>query len=415
MKLLIKNIKGLVQVREEYIDSVKGMDMKELPMIKNAWLAIEDGRIADFGEMADWPGISDWRDLEVLDADGRYLLPSWCDSHTHTVFAESREGEFEDRINGLSYAEIAERGGGILNSAAKLATISEDELFANAKDRIKNLMRMGTGALEIKSGYGLSKDSELKILRVISRLKEELPLPIKATFLGAHAVPAVYKGRTKEYVQYVINEILPEVSKQNLADYIDVFCEDGYFDLEDTIAVIEAGKEHGLRAKIHVNQFKILGGVEAAVRHRALSVDHLEELNDADIEALKGSQTFPVALPSCSFFLGIPYAPVHLLMDAGLPVVLATDFNPGSTPSGNMNFVVSLACIQQKMTPAQAINAATINGAAAMELEQEVGSITPGKRANFFITKPMPSLAYLPYAFGDMPVEQAFVNGVRVE
>lgn len=415
MKLLIKNIKGLVQAREEAPAFVAGDSMNELPMIENAWLAIEDGRIADFGEMADWPGISDWRDLEVLDAEGKFILPSWCDSHTHTVFAGSREGEFEDRIHGLSYAEIAERGGGILNSAAKLATMSEEELFESAKSRIQNLMRMGTGALEIKSGYGLSKEAELKMLRVIARLKKELPLPIKATFLGAHAVPVEYKGRTKEYVQHVINDILPEVSKNKLAEYIDVFCEEGYFDLEDTIAIMEAGAKHGLKAKIHVNQFKILGGVEAAVKHKALSVDHLEELNISDVEALKGGGTFPVALPSCSFFLGIPYTPVGRLMEAGLPVVLATDYNPGSTPSGNMNFVVSLACIRMKMTPAQAINAATINGAAAMELGQEVGSITPGKRANFFITKPMPSLAYLPYAFGDMPVEQAFVNGVRVE
>jgi imidazolonepropionase len=415
MKLLIKNIKGLVQVREQHIDSVKGADMKELPMIENAWLAIEDGLIADFGEMTDWPGISDWRDLEVLDADGKYILPSWCDSHTHVVFAGSREGEFEDRINGLTYAEIAQRGGGILNSADKIARMTEDELFTQAKSRIENLMRMGTGALEIKSGYGLNLEAELKILRVIAKLKAEMPIPIKSTFLGAHAVPKEFSGRTKEYVAHVISDILPEVVAQNLADYIDVFCEEGYFDLEDTIAIMKAGAEYGLKSKIHVNQFKILGGVAAAVEHNALSVDHLEELNVADIEVLKGSNTFPVSLPSCSFFLGIPYTPVRRLMEAGLAVVLATDYNPGSTPSGNMNFVVSLACIRQKMTPAQAINAATINGAAAMELEQEVGSITPGKRANFFITKPMPSLAYLPYSFGDMPVEQAFVNGVRVQ
>ncbi len=411
MRLFIKNIQQLVGTHHEDQRLVAGEEMNQLPIIEKAFLAIEDGRIVAFGEMADWPGITDWRDLEVIDAEGKCVLPLWCDSHTHTVFAGTREGEFVDRINGLSYEEIAQRGGGILNSAAQMAKMSEEQLYSEALQRAKQLISMGTGALEIKSGYGLSPETELKMLRVIKKLKAHLPIPIKATFLGAHALPPEYQGRRKEYVQLMMEEVLPKAIEEGLVDYVDIFTEEGYFDLEDTKAVLEAGEKHGLKAKIHVNQFNAIGGVKLAVDHGALSVDHLEVLEEADIEALKGSNTIPVALPSCSFFLGIPYTPVKPLMEAGLPIALATDYNPGSTPSGNMNFVVSLACIQMKMTPEAAVNAATLNGAAAMELSHEVGSISIGKRANFMITKPMKTFHLMPYAFGDHHIESVFVNG----
>lgn len=411
MRLFIKNIKQLVGTHHEDQVLVSGEEMNQLPIIENAFLAVEDGRIIAFGEMADWPGITDWRDLEVIDAEGKCVLPLWCDSHTHTVFAGTREGEFVDRIKGLSYEEIAKRGGGILNSAAQMAEMSEEQLYSDALERAKKLIALGTGALEIKSGYGLSPETELKMLRVIKRLKAYLPIPIKSTFLGAHALPPSYKGRRKEYVHLMMDEVLPQAIEEGLVDYVDIFTEEGYFDLEDTLAVLEAGKKYGLKAKIHVNQFNAIGGVKLAVEHGALSVDHLEVLEEADIEALKGSGTIPVALPSCSFFLGIPYTPVKPLMEAGLPIALATDYNPGSTPSGNMNFVVSLACIQMKMTPEAAINAATLNGAAAMELSHEVGSISIGKRANFMITNPMKTFHLMPYAFGENHIETVFVNG----
>lgn len=411
MKLLIKNIKGLVGAREEAPGILKGKSLSDLPVIENAWLAVEDGVIADFGEMKDWGGILDWRDLEVIDAEGRYLLPGWVDSHTHLVFAAPREGEFVDRIKGLTYAEIAEKGGGILNSARRLADMSEDQLYTEALERAWKLIRMGTLAIEIKSGYGLSVEAELKMLRVAKRLKEELPIPVKSTFLGAHAVPTELKGNTDAYVDIVIKDMLPKVAEEGLADYIDAFLEDGYFSIEQTERIMEAGAQFGLKAKIHVNQFTANGGVAACVKHNALSVDHLEELTDADVKALQNSNTIPVALPSCSFFLNIPYTPARTLIDADLPLALATDFNPGSTPSGNMNFVVSLACIRMNMLPEEAINAATINAAAALELENEVGSITPGMKANFFLTQPIPSLAYLPYAFGEMLVDRVFVDG----
>ncbi len=411
MRLFIKNIKQLVGTHHEDQVLVSGEEMNQLPIIENAFLAVEDGRIIAFGEMADWPGITDWRDLEVIDAEGKCVLPLWCDSHTHTVFAGTREGEFVDRINGLSYEEIAKRGGGILNSAAQMAEMSEEQLYSDALERAKKLIALGTGALEIKSGYGLSPETELKMLRVIKKLKENLPIPIKSTFLGAHALPPSYKGRRKEYVHLMMDEVLPQAIEEGLVDYVDIFTEEGYFDLEDTLAVLEAGKKYGLKAKIHVNQFNAIGGVKLAVEHGALSVDHLEVLEEADIEALKGSGTIPVALPSCSFFLGIPYTPVKPLMEAGLPIALATDYNPGSTPSGNMNFVVSLACIQMKMTPEAAVNAASLNGAAAMELSHEVGSISIGKRANFMITNPMKTFHLMPYAFGENHIETVFVNG----
>ena len=414
MKILIKNIKGLVQVREEGEAAVAGAKMKALPVLENAWLAIEGDRIVDYGSMDDWGGITDWRDLEVIDARDRYVFPSWVDSHTHTVFAAPREGEFVDRINGLSYEEIANRGGGILNSARKLQEASEDQLYEDAYRRLDEMMKMGTGAVEIKSGYGLTLEAELKMLRVIKRLQDDHPLMIKSTFLGAHAVPADYPGGKDAYMDHVINDILPKVAEDGLAEYIDIFCEKGYFDLNDTERIMEAGRNYGMKAKIHVNQFNVIGGVGAGVKYDAVSVDHLEELEDADVDVLQGSNTMPVALPSCSFFLSIPYTPARRIIDAGLPLALATDYNPGSTPSGNMNFVVSLACIKMNMNPEEAINAATMNGAAALEWTHELGSITRGKRANLFITKPINSYAFLPYAFGDNVIETVIVNGETV-
>ena len=413
MKLFIKNIKHLLLATQQAPEIAKGKAMNQIPVIENAWLAVEDGKIADFGKMEDWPGISDWRDLEVIDAEGKIVLPTWADSHTHAVFAGTREGEFVDRINGLSYEEIANRGGGILNSAAALTSMSEDDLFEQSLHRAKRLIELGTGALEIKSGYGLGMEAELKMLRVIKRLKEVLPIPVKSTFLGAHALPTEFKEDKSGYLDLMFNEVLPKALEEGLVDYLDIFTEKGYFDLDDTHRLFDAADQHGLKCKIHVNQFNAFGGVKLAVDRGAVSVDHLEELSEEDIAALQGSNTLPVALPSCSFFLSIPYTPVHQLMNADLPVVLATDYNPGSTPSGNMNFVVSLACIKMKMTPEAAIQAATLNGAFAMELQDEIGSITPGKRANFFITKPMTSFNYLPYAFGENHIDAVYINGVN--
>lgn len=384
-----------------------------MPVLEDAWLAVEEGMIADFGNMEDWPGISDWRDLEVIDAEGRYLFPSWIDSHTHIVFAAPREAEFVDRINGLSYQEIASKGGGILNSARKLASMEEDILFEQALERCEKVIRQGTGALEIKSGYGLSLEAELKMLRVIRRLKETLPIPVKATFLGAHAVPEEYKGSSDDYMKHVVEDMLPRVAEEALADYVDIFIEDGYFSVSHGEYLLESAEKFGMKAKIHVNQFSVMGGVDLGVRHSCLSVDHLEELSDADIEALKGTQTMPVALPGCSHFLSIPYTPARKIIEAGLPLALASDYNPGSTPSGNMNTILSLACVKMKMTPDEAINAATLNAARAIELEHEMGTISPGKKANFFLTGKIPSYAFLPYSFGDMLVEDVFIGGIK--
>lgn len=414
MRILIKNIKGLAGIYDESPGWVAGKAMGDFPMIENAFLAIEDGRIAGYGPMSDWSGITDWNNLEVIDADGRFVLPAWCDSHTHLVYAGNREAEFVDRIRGLSYAEIAERGGGILNSAKKLAETSEDELFESASQRLDEVMRMGTGAIEIKSGYGLSLETELKMLRVIARLKESSAVAIKSTFLAAHAVPAEYKNRNEAYVNHIVDEMIPAIAAENLAEYIDVFCETNYFSADDTDRILEAGVKYGFIPKIHVNQFTIIGGIEVAVKHNALSVDHLELLDDNDLKALSGSKTMPTALPSCSFFLSIPYTPARNIIDAGLPMALATDFNPGSTPSGNIPFVISLACIKMAMTPEEAFNAATQNGAYAMGLENELGSITIGKRANVIITKPMSSLAIIPYSFGSQLVDQVILNGKTV-
>lgn len=405
-KTLIKNIKGLVQCGEDLPQIRKGADMKNLPILEDAFLALEDGEIIAYGLMSEWGGITDWRDLEVIDAEGKYVLPAFCDSHTHTVFAKSREEEFVDRINGLSYEEIALKGGGILNSARRLAEMSEDDLFEASKVRVELLMSYGTGALEIKSGYGLSVDTELKMLRVIKRLKEECPIAIKATFLGAHAFPTEYKENHRGYIDLIINEMLPKIAEEGLADYIDVFCERNYFSVEEMAEILEAGIKIGLKPKVHVNQFSALGGIAQAVELGALSVDHLEELEEADIEALKSGNTMPTILPSCSHFLSIPFGDARRLMDNDLPVALASDFNPGSTPSGNLSFVWSLACVKMKMNPEEALNALTINAAYAMDLSETYGTISLGKKTPVILTKEIPNLAYIPYAFGDQLIER---------
>jgi imidazolonepropionase len=405
-KILIKNIKGLVQYGEDLPAFRRGEEMKTLPILENAFLALEDGVIVAYGSMDDWGGITDWRDLEVIDAEGKYVLPAFCDSHTHTVFAKSREEEFVDRINGLSYEEIALKGGGILNSARKLADMSEDELFERAMDRIELLKSYGTGALEIKSGYGLSVDAELKMLRVIKRLKEESGIAIKATFLGAHAFPMEYKEDHRGYIDLIINEMIPKIEEEGLADYIDAFCERNYFSVDEMAEILEAGAKIGLRPKVHVNQFSALGGIKKAVEMNALSVDHLEELIDEDIEALKDSTTMATILPSCSHFLSIPFGDAKRLMENNIAVALASDFNPGSTPSGNLQFVWSLACVKMKMTPEEALNALTINAAYAMDLSTTHGTISVGKQTPILITKEIPNLAYIPYAFGDQHIER---------
>ena len=411
---MIKNAKALVGTHAMGVDRLAGEAMRDLPQLELGWLMAEDGIITAMGTDEDWPGITDWNGLEVIDATDRYVLPGWCDPHTHTVFAASREGEFVDRINGLGYQEIAAKGGGILNSAAKLQAMSEEELFDRAKVRVEEMMRQGTVAVEIKSGYGLDTESELKMLRVAKRLKETLPLQVRTTLLAAHAIPPEYKENRDGYLDLIVNEILPRVVEEGLAQYVDCFCETNYFTVAEMERVLAAGAEHGLKGKVHVNQFTSIGGIQSAVAKDALSVDHLEAMEDADIAALIGSGTIPTLLPSCSFFLGIPYAPARKLIEAGLPVALATDFNPGTTPSGNMNLVVALGCIRLRMLPEEAINAATINAAAAMGLEQELGSLTIGKRASFIITKPVPSLAYLPYAFGTDHIDTVIIDGRTV-
>ena len=408
-KILIKNIKGLVQYGEDLPQLRKGKEMQQLPILENAFLALEDGVIVAYGAMEDWGGITDWRDLEVIDADGKFVLPAFCDSHTHTVFAKSREEEFVDRINGLSYEEIALRGGGIVNSAGRLQEMSEDDLFENAKVRVERLMSYGTGALEIKSGYGLTVDAELKMLRVIKRLKKEMPIAIKATFLGAHAFPPEYKENHRGYIDLIINEMIPAIAKEKLADYIDVFCERNYFNVEEMAEILEAGIKIGLKPKVHVNQFSAMGGVKKAVELGALSVDHMEELSEEDVLALKGSTTIPTILPSCSHFLSIPFGDARKMIENDLPVCLASDFNPGSTPSGNLGFVWSLACVKMKMTPEEALNALTINAAYAMDLSDSHGTISLGKRTPILITKEIPNLAYIPYAFGDQHIERILV------
>jgi len=411
MKVFI-NIKALLQTRSEECLVVKGKDMKNLPGIENAWMSVRNGRIEDMGPMSDY-NKDHFNDYEVSDVSGKYILPTWVDSHTHLVFADWRNQEFEDRINGMTYQEIAERGGGILNSAKKLNELSEDDLYDAAFLRLNDVISQGTGAIEIKSGYGLNLEAELKMLRVIKRLKENSPIPIKSTFLGAHAFPEGYAHRKDDYVNEIIEKMIPKIAEDNLAEYIDVFCEEGYFNVEQTDRILKAGAKYGLRPKVHVNQFNIIGGIETSVKNNAISVDHLEVINEADITCLKSSSTIAVALPSCSFFLEIPYTPAKDLMDNDIPVALATDFNPGSTPSGNMNFVFSLACIKMKMTPEQALNAMTINGAAAIELTHECGSITKGKLANFILTDNIKSLSFLPYAFGNSHIDSVYINGEK--
>ena len=410
MTQLFINIKELIQVREPNIQKVSGKEMGILPTLKNAYLRIEDELIVDYGLM---DTLQNKTADETVDCSGKMIFPSWCDSHTHIVYAGNRTQEFVDRIQGLSYEEIANNGGGILNSAKKLQETSEDDLYQQAAKRLQEVIALGTGAIEIKSGYGLTVAAELKMLRVIKRLKENFNTPIKATFLGAHALPTAYKKNKATYLDLIIEDMLPKIAAENLADFIDIFCEIGYFDLEDTARILAAGKKYGLIPKVHVNQFNAFGGIALSVAHKALSVDHLEELTQEDIDALKGTNTMPVALPACSYFLSIPYTPARKIISAGLPLALATDYNPGSTPSGNMNFVVATACIKMKMTPEEAINAATINGAFAMNLSHKVGSITKGKLANFFITKEITSYSFLPYRFGDNLIETVYLKGKK--
>jgi imidazolonepropionase len=406
--MLLHHIKGLVVRDNPNTSPIKGSEMSHLNLIENAWLLIENGIIKDYGTMETCPIAIG----TTYDASQRFVLPSWCDSHTHIVFAGSRELEFIDKIKGIPYEEIARRGGGILNSAARLVNTDESELYDLANQRINEIIHSGTGAVEIKSGYGLSLDAELKILRVIRRLRENMPLPIKATFLGAHTVPAAYKNDREAYIQLIIKQMLPQIHEEQLADYIDVFCEKVAFSADETKRIIEAGAVYGLKAKIHSNQFNSMGGIEAAVAQGAISVDHLEVLNDAEIAVLQQSNTIATLLPSAPFFINDPnFPPARRILDANIAVALASDYNPGSSPSGNMNFVVSLACIKLRMSPEEAINAATFNGAAAMELAQDYGSITRGKVANLILTRPIPSLAYLPYKFGESQIEKVILKG----
>ena len=406
--MLIKNIKTLVGILPQGVLRLCGDEMNTLNTLDNAYLMVEDGLIKEFGKMEQCP---DYKG-DTIDASGKMVFPSFCDSHTHIVFAGSREGEFLDKINGLSYEEIAKRGGGILNSARLLHETSEDELYRQALRRLKMVIGFGTGAIEIKSGYGLSTEDELKMLRVIKRLSQATPATVKATFLGAHAFPQEYKnGREDEYIDLLCHEMLPKVAEQQLAEYVDVFCDKGFFTVEQTARILETAQKYGIRGKIHANELDFSGGVQVGVRYNALSVDHLESSGEKEIEALKGSETMPTGLPGCSFFLNLPYAPLKQMINSGLSVALATDFNPGSTPSGNMKMVLSLACIKMRLTPAQAINAATINGAYALGISDTHGSITAGKAANLFITTEIPSIAYIPYSYTEPMVDTVILNG----
>lgn len=408
--LLITNIGTLAGLHPETASLLSGKAMGQLPQLENAWLLCENGLISSFGTMDKMPENLP-ADTTELSANGGFVLPSWCDSHSHIVFAAPREEEFAMKIAGKTYEEIAAAGGGILNSAGKLQQASEDDLYESASQRLRDMIRQGTGALEIKSGYGLSVASELKMLRVIRRLKESAPIPIKASFLAAHAYPEVYKKDHEGYINLIINEMLPQIAAEGLADYMDAFCEQGFFSIAETDKLLNAAAKYNLLPKIHANQLAVSGGVQVGVKHHAVSVDHLEATDEAAIAALANGHTIATLLPSCSFYLGIPFANARALINANVPVAIATDYNPGSTPSGNMNLVVSLACIKLKMMPEEAINAATLNGAAALQLSAETGSITPGKRANFFITRPMSSLAYLPYSFGQSQIETIILNG----
>ena len=406
---IITNIKQLVNVREE-THLLRGAELAELPVIDNAYVIIEDGIIAAYGEMSQIQN-SKFTIQNRIDAAGQFILPAWCDSHTHLVFAGSRENEFVDKIKGLSYAEIAANGGGILNSAKKLNETSEDELFNQAWNRLEEVCKLGTGAIEIKSGYGLSVEGELKMLRVIKRLKEKSSLSIKSTFLGAHTYPVEYKENHQAYIDLIINEMLPVIAKEKLADYIDVFCEKGFFSAEETETICKAGMHYGLKPKLHVNQLSSVGGIETGIRLDAVSLDHLETLTENEITLLSKWEGVCTLLPTAAFFLRMPLQPARQLIDSAAAIALASDYNPGSSPSGNMNFVVALSCIQMKMLPEEAINAATINGAYAMELANELGSISIGKKANLIFTKPIPSLAYLPYQFGNNLIDKVMIGG----
>ena len=447
--ILIKNIAKIVGIDESGRDRVCGAEMARLGTLDNAWLLVDGERIAAYGTMDALPELGmetaspcptpslaaamsfEFTSLrseaarlrrsavsipssEVVDAEGGMLLPSWCDSHTHLVYAGSREGEFVDKIGGLSYEEIARRGGGILNSADLLHETSEDELYAQAMSRIADIIAFGTGAVEIKSGYGLTLPDELKMLRVIRRIRETSPITVKSTFLGAHAVGRAFKGRQAEYVDHIIKDMIPAVAAEGLADYIDVFCDEGFFTVAETARMLEAAAKYGIAPKIHANELAISGGVQVGVGHGALSVDHLERMGAEEIAALKGSRTMPTLLPGAAFFLGLPYPPAREMISAGLGVAVASDFNPGSSPSGNMNFRVSLACIRMRMTPAEAINAATLNGACAMGLSGDAGSVTTGKLANFFITKPIPSVEFLPYSYSSPMIRKVFLRGREI-
>lgn len=412
-KILIKNIQQLAQVREFGNHIVKGEEMATLPSVFNAWLAIENDIIVGYGAMEDWPGISDWSNLEVIDASGKIIFPTYCDSHSHIIFAGTREAEYVDRIKGLTYEEIALRGGGINNSAKKLQAATEEELYNGALARIKEVISQGTGALEIKSGYGLTLEAELKMLRVIKKLKQTAPIPIRATFLGAHAIPPEYKNNRNGYIDLLINHMLPAIASEQLADYCDVFCERNYFSPEETLKILEAAKQYGLAGKVHAEQMSNSGGVIAGVKAGAISVDHLEYVGDSDIQALLSSATMPVILPGAAFFLSLPNPPAKKMIDAGLPLAIASDFNPGSSPTGNMNLMNAIACIQYGLTPEQTINASTLNGAYAMGLIANFGSITIGKKANFIITKELPSIAYLSYAFGSNLIDKVYINGLQ--
>ena len=409
MSKLIINIKELAQIRDVKTSFVSASQMNEIPSLKNAFLLIENGLISDFGKMSNIPK---GKHFEIIDASGRTILPAWCDSHTHTVFTGSRSDEYIDRIKGLSYQEIANKGGGILKSANQIQKISKNDLFEESKKRIYNLIKQGTGCIEIKSGYGLNYNSELKMLNVIKDLKESLPIEIKSTFLGAHAFP---KELSKsEYFDLVINKMLPDFATKSLVDYVDIFCEKNYFTANDTEQLIKEAKKYNIPAKIHVNQFNSIGGIKIAVRNKAISVDHLEVVNEQDIAELKKGSTMPVLLPGCSFFLGIEYAPAKKLLSNNIPFAIASDFNPGSCPTGNMNFIVSLACNKLKLTPEQAINGATINGAYSMGLSNISGSITRGKLANLLITKNIESLNELPYYIGDNLIDKVLIRGREI-
>lgn len=408
MRILVKNIKELVQVERNPRLRVCGKDMAHLDTIKNAYLIVENDKIAEFGEMAQ---LKEQTFDQEVDASDRMVFPTFCDSHTHLVYAGSREIEYIDKIRGLSYDEIAKRGGGILNSAKRVQEASEDQLFEDALRRLEQMAAYGTGAVEIKSGYGMTTEAEMKMLRVIRRLKEASPLTVKSTLLGAHGIPMEYRGRQEKFVDKVIEEMIPQAAAEGLADYIDVFCDAGFFTCEDTERMLEAGAKYGMRPKIHANEMACSGGIQVAVKYNALSCDHLEFTGDAEIECLLHSETMPTVLPGAAFFLNMQHAPVRKMMDAGLPVAMASDFNPGSSPSGNMQLIVSFACVNYRMLPEEAINATTINSGYAMGVSDRLGSIAVGKQASFFITKPIPTFEYMPYSYGENKVDVTFING----